>query len=151
MEFLHHNGIVHRDLKFGNVLLGERMIAKLCDFGTARALDHAAQQSKPTGTYRWMAPEIAKEERSRISPKCDIYSFAMVLYEIVTLQLPFKDDPELMAMMKVLQGQRPTLPESDPECEPFLRHLITACWDEDPNNRPTFQEIKHALDRQTFP
>ena len=151
MEFLHHNGIIHRDLKSGNVLLGERMIAKLCDFGTARKLDHTTAQTRPTGTYRWMAPEVAKEDRARISQKCDVYSYGMVLYELVSLQLPFKDDQEMMAIFSAFQGKRPSLPESDSECQPFLRRLITACWDEDPKARPTFQEIIHALERKAFP
>ena len=151
MEFLHDHHIVHRDLKSGNILLGDRMTAKLCDFGTARKLDRTQPQTRPTGTYRWMAPEVAKEPEALINHKCDVYSYAMVLFEIVTLQLPSKDDNKLIAITKVLDGKRPTLPESDSECEPFLRHLIMACWDTEPKKRPDFKEIKNVLDNKMYP
>ena len=152
VEFLHHQGIAHRDLKSGNVLLSDRMTAKLCDFGTARSLDHTTAQSTVTGTYRWMAPEIVSDPKARINKKCDVYSYAMVLYELVTLKKPFHDAPtDQMAMFNAMMGKRPSLPESDSECAPFLRRLITACWDADPKARPSFEEINLALDRQAFP
>ena len=151
MEFLHHHDVVHRDLKSGNILLASHMTAKLCDFGTARALDHTTAQTKPTGTYRWLAPEVQDSPCALINKKCDVYSYAMVLYELVSLQLPFEGFQEIKALMKAMKGERPNLPESDSECEPFLHRLITASWDADPGARPTFQDINFALDRQTFP
>ena len=151
MGFLHHQGIAHRDLKSGNVLLGDRMTAKLCDFGTARSLDHTTAQSTVTGTYRWMAPEIVDSPDARINKKCDVYSYAMVLYELVALELPFKDGTDKRAMVDAVTGKRPSLPESDSECAPFLRRLITACWDADPKARPSFEEINVTLDTKTFP
>ena len=152
MGFLHHQGIAHRDLKSGNVLLGNRMTAKLCDFGTARSLDHTTAQSTVTGTYRWMAPEIVSDPKARISKKCDVYSYAMVLYELVTCRKPFHDAPtDQMAMFIAMSGKRPSLLESNSECAPFLRRLITACWDADPKARPSFEEINVALDAKTFP
>ena len=152
MEFLHHQGIAHRDLKSGNVLLGDRMMAKLCDFGTARSLDHTTCQSAVTGTYRWMAPEIVDSPDARINKKCDMYSYAMVLYELVTLKKPFYHAPTgQKAMVNAVMGKRPVLPESDAECPPFLRCLITACWDADPKVRPSFEVINLALDSKTFP
>ena len=75
----------------------------------------------------------------------------MVLYELVTLELPFKDGTDKRAMVDAVNGKRPSLPESDSECAPFLRRLITACWDADPKARPSFQEINIALDAKTFP
>ena len=151
MEFLHHHDVIHRDLKSGNILLGSNMTAKLCDFGTARALDHTTAQTKPTGTYRWMAPEVAESSDALINKKCDVYSYAMVLYELVSLRLPFEGCSEMKAIFNAMKGERPNLPESDSECEPFLRRLITASWDADPEVRPTFQDINFALDRQSFP
>ena len=151
MWFLHHRGIAHRDLKSGNVLLGDRMMAKLCDFGTARSLDHTTAQSTVTGTYRWMAPEIVSDPNARINKKCDVYSYAMVLYELVTCKKPFHDAPtDHMAMFRAVAGKRPSLPESDSKYAPFLYRLITACWDADPKARPSFGEINIALDTKTF-
>ena len=152
MGFLHHQGIAHRDLKSGNVLLSDHMTAKLCDFGIARSLDHTASQSTVTGTHRWMAPEIVRDPKTRISKNCDIYSYAMVLYELVSCKKPFHDVPtDQMAIFNATMGERPSLPESDSECAPFLRCLITACWDSDPKARPSFEEINIALDTKTFP
>ena len=152
MEFLHYQEIAHRDLKSGNILLSDRMTAKLCDFGMSRSLDHTTAQSAVTGTYRWIAPEIVRDPDARINKKCDVYSYGMVLYELVTLKLPFHDAPtDQMAMVDAVTGKRPSLPESDSECAPFLRCLITACWDADPKARPSFEEINIALDTKTFP
>ena len=151
MEFLHSRGIAHRDLKSANVLLAEdaRRTAMLCDFGTAKQLPHTTVQSTATGTYRWMAPEIFKGTPTNI--KCDVFSYSMVLCEIVTLNLPFKDSStDHMAMIDVVTGKRPALSQPDPNCPPFLYRLIKACWSEVPRDRPSFQEINSALNSERF-
>ena len=153
MEFLHSRGIAHRDLKSANVLLAEdaRKTAMLCDFGTAKQLPRTTIQSTVTGTYRWMAPEIIKGNSAKINMKCDVFSYSMVLCEIVTLNLPFKDSPsDQMAMIDVVTGKRPALSQPDPNCPSFLYRLISACWSEDPRDRPSFQEINLALDSRRF-
>ena len=151
MKFLHSRGIAHRDLKSGNVLLAEdaRRRAMLCDFGTAKQLPHTTIQSTVTGTYRWMSPEIIKGTSTNM--KCDVFSYSMILYEIITLNLPFKDSStDQMAMIDVVTGKRPSLSQPDPNCPPFLYRLISACWREDPRDRPSFQEINLALDSRRF-
>ena len=73
-----------------------------------------------------MAPEIVDSPNARINKKCDMCSYAMVLYELVTLKVPFHDAPtDQKAMMNAALEKRPVLPESDAECPPFLRCLIT--------------------------
>ena len=149
MVFVHDKGIAHRDLKSGNVLLADDnlMRAKLCDFGTARKLDHTTAQSTVTGTYRWMAPEVIKDNNAAINQKCDVFSYSMVLFEIVTQKIPFSDaKTDQLAVVELVQQHRPTLPSSDTDCPRYLRNLIVACWAEKPHERPSFKEIRQALD-----
>ena len=150
MYFLHQRDIVHRDLKSRTVLLGHRM-AKICSFSSARYLEQTTTQSGQMGTPRWMAPEILKDRNARINKKCDIYSYAMVMYELVQLKIPFHEDNYTKVVLKTVQGKRPTLPESESECPSFLRRLIVASWSADPNERPSFSDIIVALDIKTFP
>lgn len=153
MEFLHSKNVVHGDLKSANVLISndDRKTAKLNDFGMATAHCQGQTVSHIEGTLRWMAPEMMKGV-AKISKEVDSYSYSMILCELITLQLPFKDaSTELMAAMSVQKGERPILPPSDSECPPYLRCLITTCWDEDPKKRPSFEEIKKGLDNKTFP
>ena len=58
--------------------------AKLCDFGSACGLDHTTAQTAMTETYRWMAPEVIKDDNAQINQKCDVFSYGMVLFELVT-------------------------------------------------------------------
>ena len=150
MRFLHQHNIAHRDLKSANVLLGNRM-AKLCDFGTARYLEQTTTQTNAVGSPRWMAPEITKDTSARINKKCDVYSYAMVMYELVELKLPFHEDSYMMAAVNAFNGKRPTLPASESKCPFFLRCLIVASWSADPNERPSFSDIIVALETKTFP
>ena len=154
MEFLHSKNVVHGGLKSANVLISndDRKTAKLNDFGMAitHFQDHQTL-SHLEGTLRWMAPEVMMGV-AKISKEVDSYSYSMILCELITLQLPFKDaSTELMAAMSAQKGERPFLPPSDSECPPYLRCLITTCWDEDPKKRPSFEEIKKGLDNKTFP
>ena len=77
--------------------------------------------------------------------KCDVYSFGMCLWEILTQERVFSDLPSLekLVFAVVEEGHRPAIPAN---CPTSLRQLITACWDADPQKRPSFQEILEQLD-----
>lgn len=87
-----------------------------------------------------MAPEVARHERYRKS--ADVYSFAMLLFELVTHQFPFADRLPLQAVVaSALQGLRPPLPEGMP---PSIVSLVQRCWDARASERPTFDHIQEV-------
>lgn len=139
MTYLHERHFVHRDLKSANVLLTESMNVLLCDFGTTRRAEHTLEGTKGVGTYRWMAPEVLKGTVSKAS---DVYSFGMVLYELVEQKIPFCDDTEAMAAMKTSEGEQPPLTIILPE---YVQIIIQTCWAHNPHNRPTFDKIVRAI------
>ncbi|KVH88177.1 serine/threonine-protein kinase HT1 [Cynara cardunculus var. scolymus] len=143
MEYLHSQGVVHRDLKSNNLLLNDEMRVKVADFGTS-CLETQTQESKGNmGTYRWMAPEMVKEKP--YTRKVDVYSFGIVLWELTTALLPFQGMTPVQAAFAVAEkNERPPLPAS---CQPALAHLIKRCWTAEPSKRPDFTEIVAALEK----
>ncbi|EOD21745.1 hypothetical protein EMIHUDRAFT_54516, partial [Emiliania huxleyi CCMP1516] len=141
LTFLHANGVMHRDLKSPNVLLHGEHGVKIADFGLAadRALPATVRTSTPlvpdpapAGSYRWMAPEIVMHEA--YSKSADVFSYAMILFELITHTIPFSDRSALQAAVSIgLQGKRPRLPAGTPT---LLRDLVESCWAEDIASRP---------------
>ena len=94
------------------------------------------------GTLLWTAPEILKEQPYDL--KVDVYSFAIVLWEIATRQVPFADISSAWAVRQaVVDGERPPIPEHAP---PQYLSLMTICWSESPIARPTFAEAVRQLE-----
>ncbi|KAJ6978726.1 serine/threonine/tyrosine-protein kinase HT1 isoform X3 [Populus alba] len=101
MEYLHSQGVIHRDLKSNNLLLNDEMRVKVADFGTS-CLETQCQETKGNkGTYRWMAPEMIKEKHC--SRKVDVYSFGIVLWELTTALLPFQGMTPVQAAFAVAE------------------------------------------------
>ncbi|CAI5458178.1 unnamed protein product [Closterium sp. Yama58-4] len=145
MAFLHKNGMIHRDLKSANILLDKEGHAVVGDFGVARLKGERGEMTKEVGTYRWMAPEAFGTSPWPVTHKADVYSFGIVLWEVLTGGVPFADYSPLQAAVAVaLNGARPSIPASVPES---LRSLIERCWDKTPKERPEFSEILSELDR----
>ncbi|TKW08042.1 hypothetical protein SEVIR_6G003000v4 [Setaria viridis] len=136
MDYLHQNDIIHRDLKTANLLIGYDQVIKIADFGVARHGSQEGQMTAETGTYRWMAPEIINHKP--YDNKADVFSFAIVLWELATSKVPYDNMTPLQAALGVRQGLRLDIPAS---VHPRLSKLIRRCWNEDPDARPTFAEI----------
>lgn len=137
MQFLHEKGIIHRDLKTQNILIDEHKCPIISDFGSSRYASGNAPKTSSFGTPNYMAPEFIQGEEYDLP--VDVYSFGIILWEMFTEEVPFagKESHNIIFMV-VIQHTRPPLPEGIPE---NLKKLIEMCWAQDPQERPTFEQI----------
>eukprot|EP00261_Vitis_vinifera_P031002 XP_019072245.1 PREDICTED: serine/threonine-protein kinase STY8 isoform X2 [Vitis vinifera] len=141
MGYLHQNNIIHRDLKTANLLMDTHNVVKVADFGVARFQNQEGVMTAETGTYRWMAPEVINH--LPYDQKADVFSFAIVLWELTTAKIPYDNMTPLQAALGVRQGLRPDLPENT---HPKLVDMMQRCWEAVPGNRPSFSEITVELE-----
>jgi predicted Ser/Thr protein kinase len=143
LYYLHSKPILHRDLKSANVLINQHGQAKLADFGLAKTQYHSIQTIKTQSqAVAWLAPETL--ERGDYTEASDIYSFGMVLWEIVTGKQPYADKKEADIISYVVdKGQRETFPAEMPD---VYQKLIQQCWQADPRQRPVLTDILRQLE-----
>ncbi|EMS64397.1 Serine/threonine-protein kinase HT1 [Triticum urartu] len=101
MSYLHQNNIIHRDLKTANLLMDENGMVKVADFGVARVKVQSGVMTAETGTYRWMAPEVI--EHKPYDHKADVFSFGILLWELLTGKIPYEYLTPLQAAVGVVQ------------------------------------------------
>ncbi|EIE23924.1 kinase-like protein [Coccomyxa subellipsoidea C-169] len=148
MDYLHSLGVLHGDLKGANVLLKSTnddprgYTCKLADFGLSRVLEtHATHVSTKTyGTLAYMPAELLQD--GRMSRAADVYSFAMIMWELFACKRLYEGHIASQVFFKVLMGCRPNMPESMPE---GFRKLMMDCWDTDATKRPPFEEVHRRL------
>ncbi|XP_021715854.1 serine/threonine-protein kinase HT1-like [Chenopodium quinoa] len=142
MEYVHQLGLIHRDLKSDNLLIFADKSIKIADFGVARIEVQTEGMTPETGTYRWMAPEMIQHRP--YTQKVDVYSFGIVLWELITGMLPFQNMTAVQAAFAVVnKGVRPIIPA---DCLPVLAEIMTRCWDPNPDVRPPFSDVVKMLE-----
>jgi eukaryotic-like serine/threonine-protein kinase len=135
LSFAHTRGLVHRDVKPQNVLLNDEGQAKVTDFGIARSLDvHGVTQTGTVlGTSDYIAPEQARGQK--VDPKTDIYSLGVVLYELLTGEVPFSGDNFVAVAMRHVSEPPPSVLEQRPDCPVRLDLAIQRAMAKDPADR----------------
>ncbi|KAK8918463.1 Mitogen-activated protein kinase kinase kinase ANP1 [Platanthera zijinensis] len=153
LEYLHHHGHIHRDVKAGNILVDTKGGIKLGDFGVAACLFDSGdrQRSRNTfvGTPCWMAPEVM-EQLHGYDFKVDIWSFGITALELAHGHAPFSRYPPMKVLLMTLQNAPPGLDyERDKKFSRNFKHMIASCLVKDPSRRPTAQKLlKHAFFKQ---
>uniref|UniRef100_A0A0X3PN88 non-specific serine/threonine protein kinase n=1 Tax=Schistocephalus solidus TaxID=70667 RepID=A0A0X3PN88_SCHSO len=150
MDYLHAKNILHRDLKSSNIFLHERIV-KIGDFGLATMKTHwwKGGSHQPTGSIFWMAPEVIRlEGETPYTNLSDVYAFGIVVYELITGQLPFRGhndrDQILFLVGKGLLKPDLSIVRSDVPAE--LRRIVTEACSFNRDDRPSFSQLHERLD-----
>ncbi|XP_012941530.1 mitogen-activated protein kinase kinase kinase 12 [Aplysia californica] len=142
MNYLHSHKIIHRDLKSPNVLVASNDIVKISDFGTSREWNEKSTKMSFAGTVAWMAPEVIRNEMC--SEKVDIWSYGVVLWELLTAEVPYKD-VDSSAIIWGVGSNSLHLPVPG-TCPEGFKLLMRQCWSAKPRNRPSFRQILMHLE-----
>ncbi|KAF9680575.1 hypothetical protein SADUNF_Sadunf06G0136000 [Salix dunnii] len=147
MEYLHGKNIVHFDLKCENLLVNmrdpQRPVCKIGDLGLSKVKQHTLVSGGVRGTLPWMAPELLSGKNHMVTEKIDVYSFGIVMWELLTGEEPYAD----MHCASIIGGivnntLRPQIPTW---CDPEWKSLMESCWASDPSERQSFSEISRKL------
>ena len=150
LDYLHEKNIIFRDLKPENVGFDVRGDLKLFDFGLATIISPEGDPYEDTyemsgaGSPRYMSPEVLKEEPDRYNLKADVYTFSLVVWQILSLEKPYafvQSRQELIDHV-VNQGGRPKIPPSWPEA---IKESLSAAFDVDMANRPTMSSFYETI------
>uniref|UniRef100_A0A0E0IR94 Protein kinase domain-containing protein n=1 Tax=Oryza nivara TaxID=4536 RepID=A0A0E0IR94_ORYNI len=147
LEYLHSKNIVHFDLKCDNLLVNlkdqSRPICKVGDFGLSKIKRNTLVSGGVRGTLPWMAPELLNGSSNKVSEKVDVFSFGIVMWEILTGEEPYANMHYGAIIGGIVNNTlRPPVPVS---CDPEWRRLMEQCWAPDPSQRPAFTEIAGRL------
>jgi eukaryotic-like serine/threonine-protein kinase len=153
LDAAHNEGVVHRDFKPQNILLDKNESVYVSDFGLAKSLEHDTGMTKSgefLGTPRYMAPE--QVQGGKIDHRADLYALGLILYEMVTGDVPFHADTTLQLMYKRVH-EVPKSPKTlNPDLPDWLVRVIMKCIERDPEKRyQAAGEILHDLETGTGP
>ncbi|KAI3901388.1 hypothetical protein MKW92_032258 [Papaver armeniacum] len=146
LEYMHHHGDIHRDVKAGNILVDSSGAIKLSDFGASASLFDAVCSRKAfVGTPCWMAPEVIMEQN--YGYKADIWSFGITALELAHGHAPSSEFLPSEVLYRTLRGASPGLDyKTDKKFSNSFREMIAMCLVKDPCKRPSAQKLlKHAF------
>ncbi|KAK8865384.1 hypothetical protein M9Y10_010928 [Tritrichomonas musculus] len=142
MAYVHSKNIMHRNLSCQTVVLDKAMNPYIVDFGSSRFLpeDESLLLTIGVGTERVKAPELTND--TRYGHEIDVFSYAMMLYEMLSGHIAFENLTPSEATNAILSGKRPEIPPDSPQP---LVDLITRCWVPNPKDRPTFIQLVNDI------
>jgi serine/threonine-protein kinase len=146
LDYAHRHGVIHRDVKPGNLLVSEDNAVKLADFGIAKAAEQSSitQVGSVLGTAAYLAPEQARGEEA--GPAADIYSLGVVAYQLLAARLPYEAASLNELALKQQQEVPPRVDELNGEVQPPLGYAIARALHPDPGTRyPDALAMAHAL------
>jgi serine/threonine protein kinase len=146
LDYAHRNGVVHRDVKPGNLLVSDSEVVKLADFGIARAVDQSSitQVGSVLGTAAYLSPEQARGEEA--GPRADLYSLGVVTYQLISGRLPY--EAASLSELALMQQRESPIPldELVPEVPHALAQAVAMALSIDQRGRPdTALELGEAL------